>query len=84
MFSHLFSLLIAIRVTNIVQFTVREVAASVESNQEISLEYVFMPDKSLEPLEFHLSAWVLYNSTVRCLRSVQSLLVLCVRRMTCS
>jgi len=44
-------------------FTVREVGATVEPNNEISIEYAFMPDKSLEPLEFHLNAWVLYNNT---------------------
>jgi len=44
-------------------FTVREIGALVEPEREVSIEYIFAPDKSLEPLEFHLSAYVDYNST---------------------
>jgi len=44
-------------------FTVREVEGSVEPGSQISLEYSFKPDLSLEPLEFHLSGWVIYNDS---------------------
>jgi len=44
-------------------FTSREIGAVVKPGQEVSVEYVFLPDKSLEPLEFHLSAYVDYNDT---------------------
>jgi len=44
-------------------FTAREVDATVHPGHEQSIEYVFVPDKSLEPLEFWLSAWVQYNDS---------------------
>jgi len=44
-------------------FTAREVNSVVEPGRQVSLEYVFVPDKSLEPLEFWLSAWVQYNDS---------------------
>jgi hypothetical protein len=44
-------------------FTAREVAATVEPKQQVSVEYVFQPDKSLEPIEYHLSAYLDYNDT---------------------
>jgi len=44
-------------------FTSREVGAVVKSGEEVSVEYVFMPDKNLEPIEFHLSAYLDYNDT---------------------
>jgi len=44
-------------------FTSREVGAIVLAGQEVSVEYTFLPDKSLEPLEFHLSAYLDYNDT---------------------
>jgi len=44
-------------------FTSREVGAVVQAGEEVSVEYVFMPDKNLEPLEFHLSAYLDYNDT---------------------
>jgi len=45
-------------------FTAREVNAIVEKGEEGSIEYQFTPDKSLEPLEFHLSISLYYNDTV--------------------
>lgn len=44
-------------------FTAREVGALLGPKQQVSLEYVFMPDKGLEPLEFWLSAVVYYSSS---------------------
>jgi len=44
-------------------FTVRELGVVVEPHREVSLEYFFFPDRSLEPLEFHFSADIEYNST---------------------
>jgi len=44
-------------------FTVREIGAEVSPGEEISVEYRFKPDATLEPLEFWLSAWALYNDT---------------------
>lgn len=44
-------------------FTYREVNALVGPNEEASVEYTFTPDKSLEALEFHLSASLYYNDT---------------------
>jgi hypothetical protein len=44
-------------------FTVREQDALVGPGYQVSVEYVFMTDPSLEPLEFWFSAWVQYNST---------------------
>lgn len=32
-------------------------------NSELTIEYKFKPDVNLEPLEFHLSGWLLYNNT---------------------
>jgi hypothetical protein len=45
-------------------FTAREVGATVEPKSQVSVEYVFQPDKSLEPIEYHLSAYLEYNDTV--------------------
>ena len=44
-------------------FTVRETEAIVGPNQETTIEYRFRPDVSLEPIEFQLSVWALYNSS---------------------
>jgi hypothetical protein len=44
-------------------FTSREIGATVEPKQQVSVEYVFQPDKSLEPIEYHLSAFVEYNDS---------------------
>jgi len=44
-------------------FSVREIGAVVGSGDEVSVEYSFKPDASLEPLEFWLSAWVIYNNS---------------------
>lgn len=35
----------------------------VKGGEQVSVEYVFMPDKNLEPIEFHLSAYLDYNDT---------------------
>jgi len=44
-------------------FTAYEVEGVVEPGAQLSLEYTFKPDPSLEPLEFHLSGWILYNDS---------------------
>jgi len=44
-------------------FTYREVNSIVGPGEEVTVEYQFTPDKSLEPLEFHLSASLYYNDT---------------------
>jgi hypothetical protein len=44
-------------------FTVKEIASEVDGESQISVEYKFMADPSLEPLEFWFSGWVEYNST---------------------
>jgi len=44
-------------------FTAREQDALVLPGAQVSVEYVFVPDPSLEPLEFWLSAWLQYNDT---------------------
>lgn len=45
-------------------FSVRGVGAVVEGGQEVSLEYLFRPDKSLEPAEYWLSGWLVYNDSL--------------------
>jgi len=45
-------------------FTYREVSSLVGPKEEASVEYTFTPDKSIEPLEFHLSASIFYNDTI--------------------
>jgi len=44
-------------------FTAYEVEGIIEPGAQLSLEYTFKPDPSLEPLEFHLSGWILYNDS---------------------
>ena len=44
-------------------FTVRETESIVGPSQETTIEYRFRPDVSLEPIEFQLSVWALYNSS---------------------
>jgi len=45
-------------------FTERDVFDGVvEPGAQVSLEYIFKPDPSLEPLEFHLSGFVTYNNS---------------------
>jgi len=44
-------------------FTYREVGMAVDSRREASLEYLFQPDKGLEPIEYHLSAYIDYNDS---------------------
>jgi len=44
-------------------FTYREVDSLIEPGEEGTIEYSFTPDKSLEPLEFHLSLTLYYNDT---------------------
>jgi hypothetical protein len=44
-------------------FTTRQVDAVVGGGVQQTLEYVFRPDKSLEPLEFWLSGYLIYNNT---------------------
>jgi len=35
----------------------------IEPHSQVTLEYIFYPDKGLEPLEYWLSGWILYNSS---------------------
>ena len=44
-------------------FTVRETESIVGPSQETTIEYRFRPDVSLEPIEFQLSVWAIYNSS---------------------
>jgi len=44
-------------------FTRRSLNTFLPPNFEVTLEYKFVPDKSLEPLNFWLSGWVEYNSS---------------------
>lgn len=45
-------------------FTARRVmGAAVGPRQQAAAEYVFLPDPTLEPLEFWMSAWVIYNNS---------------------
>jgi len=46
-------------------FSVKAVGVSVGPHEQVSVEYNFKPDKSLEPLEFSFSCYVLYNSTIK-------------------
>jgi len=43
--------------------TSSEVGLIVEPGNEVSIEYKFRADPSLEPLEFWLSGWLLYNNS---------------------
>jgi len=44
-------------------FTAREQDSIVSPGYQVSIEYPFMADPSLEPLEYWLSAWVQYNDS---------------------
>lgn len=44
-------------------FSVREVGARVGAGEQVSVEYRFKPDISLEPTEFIFSSWIFYNNT---------------------
>jgi translocon-associated protein subunit alpha len=44
-------------------FTAYEIEGTVGPGEQLALEYTFKPDPSLEPLEFHLSGWILYNDS---------------------
>ena len=44
-------------------FTVRETESIVGPGQETTVEYRFRPDPQLEPIEFTLSVWAIYNSS---------------------
>jgi len=48
---------------HIQNFTEREIDGVVEPGAQLSLEYTFKPDPSLEPLEFLLSGFVTYNNS---------------------
>lgn len=43
--------------------TVRWTAALLPPQSEVTVEYRFRPDERLEPLDFLLSGWVIYNDT---------------------
>lgn len=48
-------------------FTVRDLSQTggqiIEPFSQATLEYIFAPDKNLEPIEFWLSGWIEYNSS---------------------
>jgi len=44
-------------------FSAREVGVTLAGHWQVTFEYVFWPDKGLEPLDYWLSGWILYNST---------------------
>jgi len=44
-------------------FTAYEIEGVIGPGEQLSLEYTFKPDPSLEPLEFHLSGWIIYNDS---------------------
>jgi len=44
-------------------FSYREPDTLLEPGRQVSLEYIFRPDKSLEPLQFWFSGYVDYNDT---------------------
>ena len=43
--------------------TVRWASALLPPRSEVTLEYRFRPDEKLEPLQFLLSGWVIYNDS---------------------
>jgi len=44
-------------------FSAKEVGVTLAGHWQVTFEYVFAPDKGLEPLEYWLSGWILYNSS---------------------
>jgi len=50
-------------------FTRRYVSVSADPGQQVTLEYKFTPDKSLEPVSIWLSGWVEYNDTDKVYRN---------------
>jgi len=44
-------------------FSIKEVGVTLAGHWQVTFEYVFAPDKGLEPLDYWLSGWILYNST---------------------
>jgi hypothetical protein len=44
-------------------FTVRWTSNLLPPHSEVTVEYKFKPDEKLEPLDFHLSGWVIYNDS---------------------
>jgi hypothetical protein len=44
-------------------FTVRWTSNLLPPNSEVTVEYKFRPDEKLEPLDFHLSGWLIYNDS---------------------
>jgi len=49
---------------HIQNFSAKAIEEVVESGQEQTFDYTFRPDQRLEPLEFWLSAYVIYNNTM--------------------
>jgi len=45
-------------------FTVRQYNTIILPGEQATIDYTFIPDKSLEPLDFWFSAHVIYNDTV--------------------
>lgn len=44
-------------------FTVRWTSNLLPPQSEVTVEYKFRPDEKLEPLDFHLSGWLIYNDS---------------------
>lgn len=44
-------------------FTVRWTSNLLPPRSEVTVEYRFVPNERLEPLDFHMSGWLIYNDT---------------------
>jgi hypothetical protein len=44
-------------------FSYRDVGVILQGHWQVTFEYVFAPDKGLEPVEYWLSGWIDYNSS---------------------
>jgi hypothetical protein len=53
-------------------FSARAIGEVVDAGGEQTFDYTFRPDKNLEPLEFWLSAFIIYNNTESALSEYQT------------
>jgi hypothetical protein len=44
-------------------FSYRDVGVILQGHWQVTFEYVFLPDKGLEPVDYWLSGWIDYNSS---------------------
>jgi len=44
-------------------FSYRDVGVILQGHWQVTFEYIFMPDRGLEPVEYWLSGWIDYNSS---------------------